>query len=74
MTGISKDNLAANIRAARARKGISQGELAEAINVYITTVSAYERGEIVPGADKIFSMAEVLDVTPNELMGWTKVS
>lgn len=74
MTGISKDNLAANIRAARARKGISQGELAEAINVYITTVSAYERGEIIPGADKIFSMAKVLDVTPNELMGWTKAS
>lgn len=70
MIGMDMTMVAANIRAARARKDINQGDLAKAIGVNIATVSSYERGEIVPGADKVFAMARALDVTPNDILGW----
>lgn len=67
---MDKEAVAANIRAARARKNVSQGELADAIGVNITTVGSYERGEIVPGGDKVFALAEALGTTPNAILGW----
>lgn len=71
MSGFDMGVVAANIRAARARRHVSQGELAAEVGVNITTVGAWERGEIVPGADKVTALAEALGVTPNELMGWS---
>ena len=61
---------AANLRAARARRDISQGELAKRTGLNLTTISQYEDGAFVPGADKIIALAEALGVTPNDLMGW----
>ena len=70
MSEFDVKELAANIRAARARADITQGELAEASGVNITTVVAYESGSIVPGADKVYALAQALGTTPNALMGW----
>lgn len=65
-----KNLFAANLRAARARKDISQGELAKEVGVNLATISQYEDGAFVPGADKVIALAEALGTTPNDLMGW----
>lgn len=65
-----KDAFAANLRAARARRDISQAELASATGLNITTISQYEDGTFVPGADKVVALAEALGMTPNDLIGW----
>lgn len=68
--GFSIDTFAANLRAERARKGMSQVELAEASGINRAAIGFYENGEQMPGADKIFALADALGVTPNELIGW----
>lgn len=65
-----KDVFASNMRAERARIGISQAELADRSGLNLTTISQYENGEFTPGADKIVALSEALGVTPNQLMGW----
>lgn len=67
----SKDLFAANLRSARAYRGVSQSELAKEVGVSQEIISLYERGEKVPGADKVVALCEALSKTPNELMGWT---
>lgn len=70
MNGFDKDAVAACLRAERARAGMSQGELAEKSGVNVTTISAYERGDMVPGAGNLFALADALGCTPNDIMGW----
>lgn len=65
-----KNTFAANLRAARARRDLSQTELASATGLNLATISQYEDGAFVPGADKIVALAEALGVTPNDLIGW----
>lgn len=65
-----KNTFAANLRAARARRDLSQTELASATGLNLATISQYEDGAFVPGADKVFALAEALGVTPNDLIGW----
>lgn len=64
------DEFAGNLRAARARADLSQGEVAEKVGVIIGTLQKYESGDMTPGADKLPAIAEVLGVTPNTLLGW----
>lgn len=71
MSGYNNDTLATNLRIARARKNISQIELAHSLDVDSTTVSAWEAGKRSPGAENLFKLANALDATPNELLGWT---
>lgn len=63
--------LAANIRAERARRRISQEELAEKTGVSAASIVAYESAVSKPGVDKLFAIAEALGTTPNDLLGWS---
>ncbi|WP_333785710.1 helix-turn-helix domain-containing protein [Parolsenella catena] len=65
------DEFAGNLRAARARADLSQGEVAEKVGINIGTLQKYESGDMTPGADKLPAIAEALGVTPNVLLGWT---
>ena len=65
-----KQVFAANLRAERARRDISQSELAERSGINLATISQYEDGAFVPGGDKLCQLASALGVTPNDLMGW----
>lgn len=58
------------IRMYRGYRDMTQGELAEKVGVNITTIVKYEDGSMVPGADKVFAIADALGCTPSELMGW----
>lgn len=66
----SKDALAASIRRRRRDLDMSQSELAERAGITPDLVWSYENGKYVPGADKVYAIAEALDCTLDELMGW----
>ena len=65
-----KQVFAANLRAERARRDMSQSELADRSGINHATISQYEDGAFVPGGDKLCQLASALGVTPNDLMGW----
>lgn len=59
--------LAANIKAERNRKNLSQFELAEKINVSESTISLIERGLQTPSVFLVFDIAKLLEIDINEL-------
>ncbi len=58
-----------NLRAARERKGLSQKELAENIGVAKSTYSLYESGNREPNVQTIKKIADLLNVSADELLG-----
>ena len=59
------------IKNRRMELGITLEKLGQAVGVSAATVSRWERGEIASlSADKVSGLAEILDVTPDYLMGW----
>jgi len=52
----------------RKQKNLSQGELADKIGVSRDAIGKYERGDIMPTADKAKKMADVLGVSLDFLM------
>lgn len=65
-----RETLCANIRAERARRDLSQEELAQRAGLSAVSIQNYENGICVPGTDKLAALADALGVTPNELLGW----
>ncbi len=55
----------------RKKKGLSQNQLAELINVHFAQVSRYERGETKPNAEAMTKLAGALDTTVDYLMNGT---
>lgn len=51
-----------NLRAERARKGMTQQELADASGVSKKSITLYENGKTLPRLDKAQSIAKVLGV------------
>lgn len=62
------DNLAANIRAERYRKGISQDLLGEKIKLSTRSISAVENGWQTPSIFIVHDIAKVLGIDINELL------
>jgi len=60
--------LASNIRAERNRKGYTQFQLAEKINVSESSISLIERGLQTPSIFVVLDIAKVLEVNINELV------
>ena len=52
----------------RKKKNFSQGDLADKISVSRDAIGKYERGDIMPTADKAKKMADVLGVSLDFLM------
>jgi transcriptional regulator with XRE-family HTH domain len=52
----------------RTEKGLSQSQLARAIEVHVTNISRYERGENMPTSEVLAKLAGVLGVTADFLM------
>lgn len=59
--------LGENIRAIRRQKKMTQKELGEAAFMSDKALSRIEKGNIIPGVDKIFDIADGLGVTPMDL-------
>ena len=62
-----------NLKMLRKSKGFTQEELAIKVNVVRQTVSKWEKGLSVPDAVTLQKIAEVLDVSVNELLGAEKL-
>ena len=60
------------IREGRANLGITQTELAEKIGVSRQTLSKYETGESLPDIERCKLLAEVLDVSLDDLVNYDR--
>lgn len=72
MVDVNTEAIAAGIRAERARADLTQEELALRLGTTKSTVSMWESGGQIPGADKICAIAQALGCTPNDLFCWGK--
>nr|DAV42060.1 MAG TPA: Repressor protein CI [Caudoviricetes sp.] len=63
--------LGENIKKNRIRLKMTQADLADALGVFSTTVSAWEVGRNKPLIDKIEMMAQIFNVKKSELLGET---
>lgn len=63
------DKFNENLKKARIQKGITQKELAEKIGVAKSTYSLYESGNREPNVQNIKKIADILDVSADELLG-----
>ncbi|MBQ6839721.1 MAG: helix-turn-helix domain-containing protein [Oscillospiraceae bacterium] len=63
-----------NIKILRKNKGLTQEELSIRLNVVRQTVSKWEKGLSVPDAVMLQRIADVLDVSVNQLLGSVAVS
>ena len=58
-----------NLRSLRKKSGLSQEELGIRLNIARQTISKWENGVSVPDAETLVKLAEILDVSVNELLG-----
>ena len=63
------ENFNENLRYAREQKGLSQKDVAEKIGVAKSTYSLYESGNREPNVQTIKKIADVLDVSADDLLG-----
>lgn len=65
------NSFAENLKYLRKRKGFTQKELADLLNVSEITVNRYETGAVpIPRSSRLKKLAAVLGVTEGDLMGW----
>lgn len=67
-------NLGDNLYNYRKKKGISQEELADKLNVSRQTVSLWETGQTFPSTEKLILLSEILDVSLDILCGRLSVN
>lgn len=67
-------NIALGRRIASFRKqhGLTQTELAEKLDLSQTVISSYEIGRLRPHPDLLLKLADILDLTTDELLGRAK--
>ena len=61
--------LSENIKALRKKKGYSQEQLADKLNVVRQTVSKWEKGYSVPDADMLEKIADIFEVQVGDILG-----
>lgn len=66
---MTKPNMGQRIQDARKKKGLTQKELAEALQLATGTIQQYELGKRVPKNDTIKAIAAKLGMTPFDLIG-----
>lgn len=66
---MNKETVAQNLRAERARRGISRASLADMSGVSVAMIGKYERGEVMMGLDIAAKLADVLDCSIDLLAG-----
>ena len=58
------------VKVLRARKGLSQEELADSTGLSIRTIQRIENGESIPRGDTLKRLAVTLQISPDELIDW----
>ena len=57
-----------NLKVARVKKGLTQKELAELIGVSPSMINRIETGKQIPKVDILLKLAEILEVSVEELL------
>ena len=65
---MKKHNLA-NLKILRKEAGLSQAELAAALEIERSTVAKYETGDRSPDIETLCKIADVLQISTDELLG-----
>ncbi|MFA9192547.1 helix-turn-helix domain-containing protein [Flavobacterium sp. FZUC8N2.13] len=68
---MENQNLAQGVKELRKRKALSQDELAKNAGLSLRTVQRVENGETIPTGETLKRIAAVLEVAPDELLGFT---
>ena len=61
-----------NLKEARTKKGISQGQLAELMQIHSAHISRYERNQTVPSVEVVKKFANILEVSADMLIYGTE--
>jgi transcriptional regulator with XRE-family HTH domain len=61
------------IKEARLQKGLSQTELAKEMSISRQAVSQFESGKVIPTIERLVEIAQILNVTLNELVELKKI-
>ena len=61
--------LGTRIKQLRKAKGLTQEQLASLINVTKVSICCYEKGNRTPNLETFMDLVNVLDTTPNYLLG-----
>lgn len=63
-----RNSIAARLKEARGKAGLSQWELAKKMDIPPTRISEYERGIREPGSVMLWRLAQALGVTTDSLL------
>ena len=63
-------NLGKRVKEIRAKRGLSQEQLAEASGLSLRTIQRIENGETLPRGDTLVRLAGSLKISPDELINW----
>ncbi len=63
-------NFCENLKREMRYRGISQTVLAERLNTSQATISRWVKGVNQPDFQALFVLCEILEISPNELLGW----
>ena len=69
MSEFNAAEMAKRIRVKRVEHGMTQQQLDVEAGIGCGMVARYESAETIPGVDKLWRLAETLQVTPGWLMG-----
>jgi transcriptional regulator with XRE-family HTH domain len=67
---MNKSGLAKRVKKLRARKGLSQDQLADLSGLSLRTIQRVENGETIPRGDTLRMLAIALQVSPDEIIDW----
>jgi transcriptional regulator with XRE-family HTH domain len=67
-----KRTLGVNMRRARQRKGLSQLQVAEMLDMPVEVYGRMERGSMLPRMERFLEMCHALDASPTRLLGYTR--
>ena len=71
---IRRNRFAANFKALRVQAGLNQLALARLLGIAQPAVARYESGIREPDLDDLMAIAEKLNTTPNDLLGFPSAS
>ncbi|MCA1355696.1 helix-turn-helix transcriptional regulator [Weissella cibaria] len=66
--GGNSDDVSINLKMLRVTKGVTQNEVACAVNVDVTTISMYENGKRIPSVDVIIALSEYYKTPIDDIM------
>ncbi len=66
--GGSSEDIAVNLKVLRLTAGFKRVDLADMLNVSLSTITKYEKGSRVPDIDTIIKLAEILNTDVDNLI------